>query len=610
MAPILPVLVNQDKPLQTFVFSSVVPDKAVNIAFVETQDVTPKCVLNINEDLNTFPENKDFYSSDITYLDDDTKTYLVKSSAFLITNKFNAYNTPLFHRHKLLHTVWVNTVNVSTIIIEDSNGKIVDPKTYIYHAQTQSVYHNLNNLEKLYYIVYIEADDSNNIVNQSARELLNPDAAFTPMDVTSLTCLNRLSLTSNSYSLTTNNDFDTNNAFPYVIQLPTQGKWALKYVGNKGIRLHYPNEMDVNKPWYLSVSYDNIKRYYESSIDGQTLPHIYTIAEFYNQAFNPCYPYKLNKLERASFVDSTIIKVANPNLLVQTNYPLDVVVLDAYGNYKYAFSTNLSQTSTIANNLDWLPLDFGDIDKVNGYINLNVKISYTDVCLVTYFSKSDTYAFTAKNFNPRFDNELFTQETIIYCKPIVNDPYSSVTHTNSIFFIVFHMDGSIYDMYDDFANVSNDPDLHESGDLHANLLIETKAEFLNNYIYPNGLRWLLLGSVTALHPNSINESVVLDARVRGGGLKLHVTENTSLIKTHPEIEWYWDMGNYDGAPFPGAGAIVVSIPNTLLYTYTEEEIRDKILKHTALGVYPIINYYYKCGEGYGASPYGTCPYGE
>ena len=369
--------------------------------------------------------------------------------------------------------------------------------------------------------------------------------------------------------------------------------------------------MDAEKPWYLSVSFDYLERIFEYNIYGQTSPSVYTVAEFNNQYFNPYPPYTLTKLERAYYVDSTTIKVSNTNLLVEVNYPLEVLVTDAQGVYKYAFSTNLEQSSSIAPNIEWLPISISDTDKSNGFINLQAPISFTDIVTSTYFYEQKKYRFTAKNFNPRFDNALFLQETLIYCKPFVNDPYTGSSFpSKSIYYIVFHMNGEVYDINSDWAYTSNDPDLHIGGDLHNSLVIANKKEFIDEYAYPNDKNWLVIGSVTALHPSSINEAIVLDARSQGGGLKGIITANPSVSRTHNEINWYWDLGNWDGMSFPGAGAVLVSIPDTLLNTYTEEEINAKVKKHMALGVYPILNYYFKCGDGYGSSPFGTCPYGD
>jgi hypothetical protein len=600
------IISRQDRPLQSFIFSSSVPDGAVNIAFVETERVSPQCVLSINEGLNLFPENKDEYYIDIQYLNDGIKSYAVKSKYFLITSQYNALNTPLFYRHSLQYSVWVDPLGKTTTSVYD-NEKVVDTRIYNYNSQSKCIYHNLlNNEESIYKVKYTAADENNNLLGDVV-EVLNGALAFIPMDYTMLTCLNRLSMHSSGYELHLNKDSSTNTAYPYIITLPTISKWALKYISGRGIRL-YNNNVNSTEPWYLDITANQIIKVFEHTLDGDTAPYVYTIPEFYAQNFNPYPPYILNKLDQSTYINSHTIKVSKSNLLVGPNYPLDIIITDAAGNYKIAFSTNLQKTRQ--EDVEWLPINLQNIDLAGGYVVLSEDISFTDLIYATYHSETYTYKFTPKNFNPCFDQALFGQEVIIYCKPIIQNNYFGLTPTYpSLYYIVFNLDGSIYDTLN-YEYITNDPELHVGNDLSSPVTVNTKNGFLSTYAYPNSRRWLILGSVTTNPVNTISNSIVLDSRSSGGGLKEEISNNESFRMAHPETSWYWDLGYYIGRPFPAAGAVVIKIPSSVVDSFTDEQIRAKILKHAALGIYPIIEFYYKCGDGYGTSPYGTCPYGD
>jgi len=86
-----------------------------------------------------------------------------------------------------------------------------------------------------------------------------------------------------------------------------------------------------------------------------------------------------------------------------------------------------------------------------------------------------------------------------------------------------------------------------------------------------------------------------DIRVRGGGLNDRgIAEIEDVKSVQPEAEFLWDTGYFDGQAVPANGALVVSVPRTVLETnggsFTEDEVRQKILKHMGYGIYPIITY--------------------
>jgi hypothetical protein len=74
--------------------------------------------------------------------------------------------------------------------------------------------------------------------------------------------------------------------------------------------------------------------------------------------------------------------------------------------------------------------------------------------------------------------------------------------------------------------------------------------------------------------HSITAVKILDARVRGGGIKdddwfaeqewlrrqLKVKDDRSRDHRQHESQYYWDIGHYDGEPYQGDGPILVNIP--------------------------------------------------
>jgi hypothetical protein len=100
---------------------------------------------------------------------------------------------------------------------------------------------------------------------------------------------------------------------------------------------------------------------------------------------------------------------------------------------------------------------------------------------------------------------------------------------------------------------------------------------------------LILGDIyvrQAIEPNNL---VLNDIRVQGGGIREDLIEES--INTNPEVEWYWDISQWDGKSFPGMASVFIEVPVDLLEslggTFTPDRIHDITKRHIALGVYPV-----------------------
>lgn len=99
-----------------------------------------------------------------------------------------------------------------------------------------------------------------------------------------------------------------------------------------------------------------------------------------------------------------------------------------------------------------------------------------------------------------------------------------------------------------------------------------------------------LFAVQTLSPRNIEK---LDIRIRGGGLRQNEVEEA--LEIQDEVQWYWDVGYWDGQPYPGMGAIIVEIPRGVLEEsggkFTRPQVEDIVRTHMAEGCHPIIRYY-------------------
>lgn len=119
--------------------------------------------------------------------------------------------------------------------------------------------------------------------------------------------------------------------------------------------------------------------------------------------------------------------------------------------------------------------------------------------------------------------------------------------------------------------------------------------FLDTYCLPNNVDpGLLVVARYSIGSNrGIHDLGLVDTRVRGGGISPDQLAEARQVYT--DINWMFDIGHYDGYPFPGSTSVLIDLPASLLKInggdFTREEIQSIAKHHLALGVYPVIRFY-------------------
>ena len=102
-----------------------------------------------------------------------------------------------------------------------------------------------------------------------------------------------------------------------------------------------------------------------------------------------------------------------------------------------------------------------------------------------------------------------------------------------------------------------------------------------------------LADVYVIQTVVIDDISEYDARVLGGGIKEDSVNDA--LSLQDEVRWYWDIGNFDGDPYPGMGSILVELPRYILKEldgpFTREQVEEIVVKHMGDGSYPLITYY-------------------
>lgn len=105
---------------------------------------------------------------------------------------------------------------------------------------------------------------------------------------------------------------------------------------------------------------------------------------------------------------------------------------------------------------------------------------------------------------------------------------------------------------------------------------------------------ILLAEVTMKHHMKPEDAVVMDSRVRGGGLIPELTKEKiqqGFSKSmYNQMMNFWDIGEWDGIPYQKNGITIITLPASIREKYSDESIKRIIEKYIALGVQFIVEY--------------------
>lgn len=106
-------------------------------------------------------------------------------------------------------------------------------------------------------------------------------------------------------------------------------------------------------------------------------------------------------------------------------------------------------------------------------------------------------------------------------------------------------------------------------------------------------RFLVVAKYAVGSNRGLKDVELVDTRVQGGGIKEDLVE--TFKGAYPQVRWFHNIGHYDGTPFPGATAVLVDLPASVLEVnggiLTKKQIESIVKHHLSFGVYPVIRFY-------------------
>lgn len=261
---------------------------------------------------------------------------------------------------------------------------------------------------------------------------------------------------------------------------------------------------------------------------------------------------------QASFVPGTVlssslIQFERKNIYFDPSNLPDILVFDSKNKIKYALDGSAPNTPPRTGTLyNWKRGQIQSIDPANAYVSVAVQLDPTDIVYAFYNYYEPDIVYTDLDINP-FTNPAVKNTLIeFYVK------FNGTVPLQNVFHQILDENGN------PVAGKTNDPTPGTG----------------TNHVFAT----LVVGATV-----SSTQFTYTDVRVRGGGL-------APQYQNIPQATSFFDLGYWDGKPYPIGGALVVYLPLSILDTLSRSEIQGKVQATIPAGALAVIRYFDEQGQ--------------
>lgn len=586
-------VLNVKKRKETVVYTTQTDNDNINLAFADTDAIISTRNLLLSDRGTKLVANRIIDTDPVQFTGD---TFSLDVSTFLLTDVFTGetptqLEVPLFFVHLIDRNNFDaddSTHFLTKVEVLDKNLELVEDLTEILVTTTNikdlgtgAIFNNLENtfneLNDLFTVFYIKYTVRRGSEFSTHLELLNNVPVYREAGPDDLDIFSELIETRRTFII-------TETATGFDLEISRLAKHSIRELVEARIDVLRPQAQGPLDNWFLTVTNGS----FFTTVAGKgTLK--YEIAEFSSQIFNPFFPFKTINQEPALKLGSTLYKLAKENVQQDATEGFEVIVEIFDGSLlKEAFTTDSSKIGTSFAPSVLFTDGIRSVDSRGGFVDL-VDLPATDrTVLVTYSFKEKEFEFIDIDFNPVSNTAALDEFVALYIKPQGVAGITTTLH----FLRVDQDDGIIL-----FSS--------EADELGAGALFDavtaglTYSGFLADFSVEgdttdadNGA-YLVVGEAYVGEATSHFDVSLTDIRIRGGGIK-ELTRAEILDKNFESI-WNWDIGSWDGYPYPGAASYFVEVPCDILTTNNgtleRDGVRSIVEEHTGLGIYPIIKVY-------------------
>jgi hypothetical protein len=553
------------KSLTHIHFGSKVPREGVAIANLQTPKLYADDAVTIIDLSDKISQNT-FFEKEISFkLDDKVLTYFVDKRGFLITDQFRGTKA-LYYKHDIQLPIFVDANGTTDIVIIDSENNTISDSFYLFDCGKNVIYHALEP-DQIYFVVYPQVDDSNNIIDRRHKELIESQPAFAELVPADLDDQGCVKADADGYQI---EELDGQPHY-WRLTLPRSSDYSILYTEGGLFKLTVPH-VEQYDPWYVDIQ--NTVLLTKQSYQGNLLR--YSVAEFDVQDFYPFPPIRMVAEKTGKVVGPGIIDVGAKELVLTTKTPIDIKIFAPDGTLSQAITSDQNKLGLTIRSIHWEVDLIKSIDHYNGRLSIRRNIAPGEVVKVSFYHKSTAYRYTGYNFNPLYNSDALIQRVAILVKPDIMGFQTTVSHV-------------VLDLNDNVIEAS-DPDIiawDTGSKTWANL--KTDWLYLPGESVENQNNYLLLGLVSTSIPIAPEETIVTDARRRGGGIEDRLIKQA--LRVAPSASQNWDIGHWDGPREPIQGAIVLYLPEYIRNIFTEQEIRARASRYAPVGSFFVIRYF-------------------
>lgn len=340
--------------------------------------------------------------------------------------------------------------------------------------------------------------------------------------------------------------------------------YAVRFNDRRKIQVLPPREKSGDLSWYPRIRNGRFDR---KLLDrsGEPVYH-YSIPEYYRQEFlsDMGVPYRRIVKERPDILNNNQIRVRHT--------PLSVRFEDG----------DVSNIVVWANSR---PIRVKSWSAFSGILELDAIISDNDELLVDYEYEEDSYVYRGY-YNEKDERFWHLDLNPSSGRYVTVRDESDHTLKELPSFVLINKVVYFYIKPSSFVTRNTDGTYRPATEIERYAVFHSFEKVSD----PNAI---LIGEIR-VRPNSNQQNISLtDTRVRGGGLKESISKET-MRDIEEESLYYWDIGHWDGLPYPENGVIVIRLSKRLLKEhgglFTKPEIEERLDKYLGYGILAVIEY--------------------
>jgi hypothetical protein len=322
-----------------------------------------------------------------------------------------------------------------------------------------------------------------------------------------------------------------------VLSVFNSGTYYIRFLTLNGLQVLTPYTSPSNVPWFPRIRFG-----------VSPAP-----PEWANQPFLPQRPYLLATWVTGSVLNSSTVQFERRQIYYNPTHLPDILVFSADNKIKYALDgIPVGTVSTKGYEYPWQQGLINEVDCYAGRVSVSVDLDPTDIVFGFYAYQENDILFTEIDVNPFTNPSMKNGQVTFYYKT------NGADLTKYLYYQLQNTAGTILQ--------TNDSS-HSTG---------TNQTFA-----------LLVAGASV----SSADLTITDIRQRGGGL-------APAYQNIPEAANFWDLGFWDGKPYPVAGALLIYLPQSVLNNISAAEIQSKLQSILPLGILPVVNYYNINGDVY------------